>query len=285
MPLPGSKLIAFNAAAALIGLAAVVAAARSVFMPAVIPPCSERYHSMTSFALERAGILLTAADLQSSLGGKDVGVIGNVTIAPAKDAPARVAMTVSLQKASMSVEGIVTEFKGGTTFPWQPRAVQGKTSACLSYHVLLPADFEFHRGGVLPGIAGTDGAEQGDGFTARLAWRPKAGGGVTLRVAENGTTRATLVERQIFDLPRGRWVKVEQEVVMNTPKQEDGVLRVWIDGSLAVDRSDLSYRTQGSVTVTGVSVDIFRGSGPDDVQATAAKNSKIQLTPLELRWQ
>jgi hypothetical protein len=285
MPLPGSKLIAFNAAAALVGIAAVVAAARSVLMPAPIPPCSDRYHSMTSFALERGGAVLTTAELQAGLGGKDVGVIDNITIANAKDAPAAVAMTVRLQKASMSVEGVVTEFKGGTTFPWAPRPVQGKTSACLSYHVLLPADFEFHRGGVLPGIAGTDGAEQGDSFLARLAWRAKTGGGVTVRVTENGTTRASLAERQTFDLPRGRWVKIEQEVVVNTPRSSDGILRVWIDGSLALERTDISYRSQSAVTVAGVSVDVFRGSGPDDVQAAAGKDAKVQLSPFELRWQ
>ncbi len=49
---------------------------------------------MTAFNLERAGVPLTAADLQASLGGKDVGVMDNVTIGPMKDAPAPLAMAV-----------------------------------------------------------------------------------------------------------------------------------------------------------------------------------------------
>src|SRR5262249_5954633 len=153
-----------------------------------------------------------------SLGGKDVGVIDSVTIGPLKDAPAPLVMAVSLRKGSVSPLGIATPFAGGTTFPWHPRVLKGKASACLSYSMLLPADFEFHRGGVLPGIAGTDGAEQGDKFAVQLAWRTTEGGGVTLRARESGVSRGMPAELQTFELPRGRWIKVEQEVVLNTPK-------------------------------------------------------------------
>jgi hypothetical protein len=283
MRLPGPKLIAFNAAAALIGVAAVVAAVRSVLMPAEVAPCNERYRSSTNFALERSGVVLTGADLQASLGGKDVGVLDNIIIGPLKDAPAPLAMAVSLQKASISPQGFTTEFKGGVAFPWQPRVLQGKTSACLSYHLLLPADFELHRGGALPGIVGSDGDERADGFLARLAWRSK-GGGVTLRTTENGVTRAEPAERQAFELPRGRWVKLEQEVVINTPKGSDGVLRVWVDGALVVHRTDVAYRTKAEITIAGVSVDLFRGNGPDDSQAAASNSAKVWLTPFEVRW-
>ena len=94
MQLPGPKFLLFNAAAALAGVAAVLAAAWSVLMPTPIAPCSERYHAMTTFGLERGGVALVAAELQASLGGKDVGVIDNVAIGPVKDAPAAFAMAV-----------------------------------------------------------------------------------------------------------------------------------------------------------------------------------------------
>jgi hypothetical protein len=279
MRLPSTKFMVFNAAAALVGLAAVVAAARSVLMPAGLAPCTERYHSMTAFALERSGTTLTAADLQASLGGRDVGVLENVTIGPVKDAPAPLSVAVALRQASSA------EPKGGATFPWEPRVLQGKTSACLSYHVLFPSNFDFQRGGALPGITGADAGPQGDTFVARLAWRPKAAGGATVRVAENGATRALPVERSGFDFPRGRWVKLEQEVVLNTPKKNDGTLRVWVDGTLAIDRTDIAFRAKPDVAMSGVSVDVFYGSAPDDTQAMAPKETKVWLSPFELRWQ
>ncbi len=105
MRLPATKFIVFNAAAGLVGVAALVTAVKTVLLPASIAPCTERYHSMTGFALERAGVALTAADLQASLGGKDVGVIDNVTIGPVKDAPAPLAISVALVKAAGSAQG------------------------------------------------------------------------------------------------------------------------------------------------------------------------------------
>ncbi len=251
MRLPATKFIVFNAAAGLIGLAALAAAVRSVLMPDTTPPCSERYNAMTAFALERAGVVLTAADLQASLGGKDVGVIENVTIGPLKNAPAPVSMAVNLRKEAASSQG-AGDAKGGATFPWEPRVLQGKASACLSYQVLFQNGFDFQRGGALPGIGGTEAGGQGDNFLARLAWRPKAVGGATLRLTENGAARAFPVEREGFEFPRGKWVKLEQEVVLNTPKRSDGILRVWVNDTLAIERTDISYRAKPDVTISSV---------------------------------
>ena len=60
---------------------------------------------MTAFNLERAGVPLTAADLQASLGGKDVGVMDNVSIGPVKDAPAPLAMAVVVRQANATPQG------------------------------------------------------------------------------------------------------------------------------------------------------------------------------------
>ena len=188
--------------------------------------------------------MLTAADLQSGLGGKDAGVIDNLAIAKLRDAPAPIAMTVSLPKGStLAAHGCAA--RGGMSFPWETRLLQGKTAACLSYSVFLPGDFPFGRGGALPGISGGDAeGRAADGFVARMAWRHGGSGGATLRVMSDGETRSTPADREGFAFPRGRWVKVEQEVVLNTPKQADGILRVWADGRLAMDRTDMTYRTQ-----------------------------------------
>jgi hypothetical protein len=276
-----AKVILFNAAAVLITVIALVGLLRSlVFSPTAVP-CSDRYTSSTALALERAGLVLTAADLQSSLGGRDAGVIENVAIARLEDGPAPVAMAVSLPKGSTSPLGSP---KGGMSFPWQPRPVQGKTAACLSYNVLLPADFQFNRGGVLPGISGADVVGPSvEGFTARMAWRPGTGGGATLRVTSGGETRSIPADYESFAFPSGRWVKLEQEVVLNTPKHADGVLRVWVDGRLALERTDLVYRMKPGVTLSGVVADVFYGT--EEGAGAAPKDTKVSLTPFEIRWQ
>ena len=224
--------------------------------------------------------MLTAADLQSSLGGNDAGVIDNVSVAKLKDGPAPVAITVRMPKGSTSPNGSP---KGGMSFPWLPRSVQGKTAACLSYSVLLPADFQFNRGGALPGIHGAEpDVASPDEFTARMVWRESDLGGTNLRLTTAGETRTSAADRESFPLPRGHWVKLEQEVVLNTPKQADGVLRVWVDGALALERTDLTYRTKPGVVVSGVAADVFYGTA--DGTGAAPADTKISLTPFVMYW-
>ena len=120
-------------------------------------------------------------------------------------------------------------------------------------------------------------------FTARLAWREEGQGGATLRVTSAGETRSTSAEYETFAFPRGRWVRFEQEVVLNAPKGADGVLRVWVDGALMIDRGDLVYRTRPGVTVSGVAADVFYGTA--DGSGPAPADTKVSLTPFDMRWQ
>lgn len=283
MPAPSTRALVFNVAAGMVGAVALLAAMRSMLFSPAATPCSERYLNATHFALQRAGVMLTAADLQAGFGGRDAGVIDNVTIAPVDNAPAPVAMAVRLPKGSTSPRAALTA-KGGMSFPWQPRSIQTKSSACLAYGLLVPADFDFHLGGVLPGLSGADPDNpQRDNFLAQLAWRPRGQGGVTSRVTSEGNTRAEPAEREGFALTPGRWVKLEQEVVLNAPKQADGILRVWIDGRLAVERTDMVYRLKPEVKISGVAAEVFYGR--DDAVAAAPKDATIWVTPFELRWE
>jgi hypothetical protein len=280
-----TKLIIFNAAAVLITVGALVGVLKSYVFAPTATPCTERYTSSTTFSLQRAGVTLTAADLQSSLGGNDAGVLENLEIGPLKDAPDPRVLSVKLPQGSGSPLS-ETQPKGGISFPWQPRAAGGQTAACLSYSVLLPANFEFHRGGVLPGIRGADLSGQSpDAFLARMAWRTDRTGGASLRVVTGDKTERFVAEREAFSFPRGRWVKLELEAVLNTPKQADGILRAWVDGSLAIERTDMTYRSKPGVAVSGVAADVFYGAEDASLSASAPKDTKLSLTPFELRWQ
>lgn len=279
MKMPATKVMVFNIAAGLVTIAALAAVVKSLLISPTSTPCSERYTSATFFALERAGVMLTAADLQSGLGGRDAGVLDNVAIARAKDGPVPIALSVSLPKGSASPRS-AAETKGGMSFPWEPRAAQNKAAACLSYQVLLPADFEFARGGTLPGLRGAEAAEPPeDGFVAPMVWRSRGRGGTTMRLTHGGETRSWPAEREAVTLPRGRWVKLEQEIVLNTPKKADGTLRVWVDGALVIERSDIVYRTKPEVVMSGVAADVFYG------EEAAPKDTVVRLSPFELRWQ
>ena len=85
-----------------------------------------------------------------------------------------------------------------------------------------------------------------------------------------------------YALPRGRWVKIDQEVILNEPDREDGVLRVWLDGALAIDKGNIAYRVKPDVTLTGVAADIFYNG--EDIKGRAPADAKVLVSPFEIRW-
>jgi|SRR5258707_10533847 polysaccharide lyase-like protein len=101
----------------------------------------------------------------------------------------------------------------------------------------LPPDFDFQRRGRLPGLIEADAAGT-ESFAARIVWRAGGTGGATLRALSGAEARQPSIG---LDVPRGRWFRIEQEVILNAPKQANGKLLVWIDGVLAGERSDLVF--------------------------------------------
>lgn len=272
------RLVVFNAAAGLVGVAAVAFAVRSM-LPSPTPPCSDRYHTAMNFALEQDGALLTPSVLQGRLGGRDVGLTHNVAIARLDKGPVPVAMAVDLRPGAPGSS--TTE--GGLRFPWEPRALQGKEAVCLSYQVMLPSDFEAGAGGALPGIRGVDRTDEArDAFLVRPAWRRDAKGGADQVVGAE--QRARSLESEGFSLPRGRWVRLEQEVVLNAPGRRNGVYRTWADGALVVDRTDLDLRPApgGAVSVAGVAASVLYGN--EAAPARIPRDTRIWLSPFEIRW-
>jgi len=79
-------MILFNAAGVVIGVGVLVGLLRPLFITPTPTPCSQRCQHSMSFQLAR-GVMLSAADLQSSLGGRDLGVIDNLAITPEKNGP------------------------------------------------------------------------------------------------------------------------------------------------------------------------------------------------------
>jgi hypothetical protein len=225
--------------------------------------------------------VLTAADLQGGLGGRDFGLSRNVDITRVKDGGVPIAMVVNLPKGTASAPA-ATLSDAGMSFPWEPRALQGISAACLSYQAMLPVNFDPSVGGALPGIRGSD-REQTDTFVARPSWRASGEGGADAILATGSERHTYGLEPAGYALPRGQWMRVDEEVVLNAPGRKDGTLRLWIDGALVLERFDMEYRTTPAITISGVAANVFYGS--DSVVARAPRDTKIWLSPFEIRWQ
>ena len=280
MKMPSAKVMLFNAAAIMVGLAAVFSVIRSLVVTSTVTPCSDRYQTAMTFPLERNGAAVTAMDIQARAGGRDAGLLENLEVVRLDKGPAPVVLRVSLPKGSGAPDTSV-EPKGGISFPWQPRSVREQAAVCLSYQVYLPDDFDFGLGGALPGILGR-AEDSDDHFLVQPRWRPGGSIASTNVMTMSGKKWKQVAEGDGSAIPRGRWVKVEQEVVLNAPGQENGSLRVWMDGALAIDRTDLAYRDKSDVGLRGVAADIYYSG--DDLMARAPADAKVMVSPFEMRW-
>ncbi len=146
----------------------------------------------------------------------------------------------------------------------------GKHEAAeLSYTVRFSKDFDFVKGGKLPGLCGgPDNVSGGrratgtNGFSARLMWR-KDGRGEAYVYHKNqkGDYGDSFAFPADFRFPTETPVKVRIAVTMNAVGKRDGTLRVWINEKLMVERADMEWRTVDSFGVDGLYFETFHGGG------------------------
>jgi hypothetical protein len=177
----------------------------------------------------------------------------------------------------------------GAGFSWSLPGVLKARSACLSYNVFVPADFAYADGGTLPSLFGQANGPTGDGIpngvVAGLEWTDQ--GGINLAVRYTGLPKPVEAYSPVkwpanAALPRGRWVHVEQEAVLNTPSNADGVARLWIDGRLALEKPDMLWRGHAAMQWAGTLADV---SYAPPVKTGDRKPTVLQLTPPQMSWQ
>lgn len=269
----------FNGAALLLIGASGVAVVRSLFVADETPPCAARYTDGTQLALERSdGEKLTSADLQARFGGNDWGLLDNTSVVDVKDGPAKHAIEIRFSTAAAANPS--ASGRAGMGFTWRPRHMSSASAACLSYSALMPRDFDYGKGGRLPGLLAAV-ADQGttkEQISSSPGWR--ADGNIDTLTAGMPEARAPSSSRA-SELPRGRWVAIEQEMILNTPGMRDGVLRLWLDGALKFEAKDLSFRDKPEVKISGVLAEAVSASS---AEAPAGKARSLLVSPLELRW-
>jgi hypothetical protein len=246
--------------------------------------CSTRYHRQLALRLDRDGQPLTPADVQAFSNGQDEGVLENLSIAAFNSGPVQYAMGIKIAENSVE-QRTGRGAPGGVSFPWMPSSLEQPQAACLSYNVFVPPEFDFGAGGTLPGFFGvTVNGQFGDapGFLTQLSWA--AGGAPKFYVQVKAPDAARQASFGTYEraIPKGRWVRVDQELVLNAPHHADGVARLWLDGRLESEVKAAEIRPTADVAIAGVAGDVyFGGSGTAGI---APKEATIWLSPFELRW-
>ncbi|MDX2157953.1 MAG: hypothetical protein SFW09_15750 [Hyphomicrobiaceae bacterium] len=286
LKLPSRNVMLFNGAAVLVVGASLAMVVRSMLFLESVPPCADRYVNATRFSIDRNGFPMATSDLQSRLGNTDWGLHDGARVVKLKSGPAKHALQIDMARAPSDALTTSADSRPGVGFTWSPKGLGQTQSACLSYSVFLPERFVFGKGGRLPGLMGATPesaeADQGPAFSTRFTWGPAGKADILAHLPAWPEGRSLAGSAGAFEIPRGRWVSLEQEIVLNGPGRKDGALRVWVDGSIVVNRSDMVFRTKPTVTFAGVLAESLAGEPP----AGAKKgNQKIWLTPFELRWQ
>ena len=119
-------------------------------------------------------------------------------------------------------------------------------------------------------------------ISARYVWRETGAGDIYTQMPGLPEGRSIGNDRRTSILfTRGRWVSLEQEVVLNAPGRRDGLMRVWVDGDLRMEKAGLVFHGEKPVKLTGVLAEVVpigRDVNP------GAKAQKLWISPFELRW-
>lgn len=282
--LPTSTL--YGIAGGVFGVITVGLMIQSQLAPETYPACSERYAQAGMFSLERSsGTLLGPAELQSKLAGREWGVLHNIAITSDKSTERDVSLTVNF-KPGGKANFAARRAPSGVGFKWEPGHLRKASAACLSYAVRFPETFKFAHGGTLPGLFGASkyaNPTETEAFSARMRWLGHGKVGVQPITPKQRTGRMMVLDEQWLELPRGKWINIEQEVVLNAPGQQDGALRIWIDGRLHMNLGGLTFRKDGKTGFKGVIANTHYANGDMD-WAPAPAATKVKLSPMIMRW-
>jgi hypothetical protein len=148
-------------------------------------------------------------------------------------------------------------------------------AAELVYTLRFSPDFDWVKGGKLPGlcggpenVSGGKPANGANGFSARLMWRADGRGEAYVYHKNQRTNYGDSFPFPAeFRFPTDTEVRLRLRVQMNTPGARNGILQVWMAISppaaeeLVVDRHDLEWRTAETFGVDGLYFDSFHGGG------------------------
>ena len=178
-------------------------------------------------------------------------------------------------RVNYAVGGIGPE-QGGTGWRWP---IGKHEAAELSYTLRFNEDFDFVKGGKLPGLCGgpenVSGGRPADGtngFSARLMWRKDGRGEAYLYHKNQPDRYGDQVDFPAdFRFPEETPIRVRMRVTMNDPGKKNGKIQVWIrlgeDDTEAeqevVHRTDLEWRSLDTFGVDSLYFESFYG-GSDD---------------------
>ncbi|GAA5978055.1 hypothetical protein JCM5350_007382 [Sporobolomyces pararoseus] len=196
-------------------------------------------------------------------------------VASAVDLSNGPAMQVTFPKGSINPANKKAP-TGGVGLYISPLDLSKATNVSLEYSVFFPADFDFVKGGKLPGMYGghkgcSGGQDSEDCFSTRLMFRTGGKGELYLYAPKSDPAQleslcntAPLsycdssygfsIGRGAWTFERGAWSNIRQEIRLNTPGIADGGVRIFVNDKLVLSSDEVLYRADlGPTTPTSSS--------------------------------
>ena len=131
---------------------------------------------------------------------------------------------------------------------WKPPIGAQLDSLYYSYWVRFPENFDFVRGGKLPGI-GNDTPRVGggkpngnDGWSVRVMWGKAGELGQYVYHMDQPSHFGDFFVWDAPPLEKGQWYQIKTLVRLNTPGKRDGIITTWLNGKEVLNKRDLRFR-------------------------------------------
>jgi hypothetical protein len=157
------------------------------------------------------------------------------------------------ERRTIAAEGDTVVFKGvfkaGKFGGQEGHTVRIKLSSgrgyLFEYRIRFDGNFPWTKGGKIPGLAGGTAptgcvAVNGGGFSARMMWQ--AGGrlvGYIYDLDQKGNC-GNVIDTG-FSFKTGQWHSIKERVKINSGRKHDGVLQIWVDDHMVINRTNLAY--------------------------------------------
>jgi len=235
---------------------------------------AERPSEVTTDSLRsREGIILLC-DFESDTWFEQFGISGNpervdlVSSDPArKFAPlAGKALRIRVDRGGHYGASILYRFKRRTGA--EPEEIY------FRYYLRFGDDWDPAGGGKLPGISGTYGrggwggrpSNGRNGWSARGQFNKQKDGKTPVGFycyhadmkGQYGSGWIWKTEERGY-LENNRWYCIEQYAKMNTPGKNDGILRAWVDGKQAFEKTDIRMRDVDTLKIEAVWLNVYLG--------------------------
>lgn len=136
------------------------------------------------------------------------------------------------------------------------------------------------QGGKLPGISGTYGvagwggrrSDGTNGWSARGAFHRSIPEGNPLSSTHpigtycyHADQKGPYGEVWLWQndyrgyLVKNRWYSIEQHLKMNAPGKKDGIIRAWVDGHLAFEKTDIRFRNVKHLKIEQIWMNVYHG--------------------------